>query len=72
MWEKNKIWYCQSIFDSFGDKLLSCLRLKSSHLNEHKFQYGFGYTINTMCACGNEVETTEHLPWHCHLYSPRG
>ena len=52
---KNKIWYSQSIFDSFGDELLSCLRLKSSNLNEHKFQYGFGYTINTMCACGNEV-----------------
>ena len=21
-----------------------------------------------MCACGSEVETTEHFLWHCHLY----
>ena len=24
-----------------------------------------------MCACGNEVETTEHFLLHCHLYSPQ-
>ena len=24
-----------------------------------------------MCACGSEVETTEHFPLRCHLYSPR-
>ena len=26
-------------------------------------------TINPMCACGTEVETTEHFPLGCHLYS---
>ena len=26
-------------------------------------------TINPMCACGNEVETTEHFLLGCHLYS---
>ena len=42
-------------------KLLTCLRLQFSHLNEHRFRYGFGDTINPMCACGSEVETTEHF-----------
>ena len=26
-------------------------------------------TINPMCACGTEVETTEHVLLGCHLYS---
>ena len=26
-------------------------------------------TINPMCACGTEVETTEHFLLGCHLYS---
>ena len=48
-----------SIDDPLGVKLLTCLRLQFSNLNEHKFRHGFGDTINTMCACGNEVETTD-------------
>ena len=42
-----------------------------NHLNEHKFRHGFEDTINTMCACGSEVETTEHFLLRCHLYSPQ-
>ena len=42
-----------------------------SHLNEHKFRHGFGDTINAMCACGSEVENTEHFLLRCHLYSPQ-
>ena len=60
-----------SIFDPLGVKLLTRLRLQFSHLNEHKFRHGFGDTINVMFACGSEVETTEHLLWRCHLYSPQ-
>ena len=48
-----------SIYDSLSVKLLTRLRLQFSNLNEHKFRHGFGDTINTMCACGNEVETTD-------------
>ena len=50
-----------SIYDPLGVKLLTRLRLQFSHLNEHKFRHGFGDTINAICACGSEVETTEHF-----------
>ena len=60
-----------SIYDPLGVKLLTRLRLQFSHLNEHKFRHGFGDTINAMCACGSEVETTEHFLLRCHLYSPQ-
>ena len=59
-----------SISDPLGVQLLTCLRLQFSHLNEHEFIYGFGDTINAMCACGSEIETTEHFLLRCHLYSP--
>ena len=48
---------------------LTRLRLKSSHLNEYKFRLGFNDTINPMCACGTDVETTEHFLLRCHFYS---
>ena len=50
-----------SIYDPLDVKLLTRLRLKFSHLNEHKFGHGFGDTINAMCACGSEAVTTEHF-----------
>ena len=56
-----------SIYDPIGVKLLT--RLQFSHLNEHKFRHGFGDTINAICACGSEVETTEHFLLRCHLHS---
>ena len=59
-----------SIYDPLGVKLLTRLRLQFSHLNEHKFRHGFEDTINAMCACGRDVETTEHFFLRCHLFSP--
>ena len=49
-----------SVYDLLGVKLPACLRL-----------HGFADTINAMCTCGSEVETTEHLLLRCHLYSPQ-
>ena len=60
-----------SIYDPLGVKLLTRLRLQFSNLNEHKFRHGFGDTINTMCACGSEVETTKYFLLRCHVYSPQ-
>ena len=45
------------------------LRLEFSHLNEHKFRHGFKDTLNPLCTCGAEVETTEDFLLHCQLYS---
>ena len=58
-----------SVHDPLGAKLLTHLRLKFSHLNEHNFIYGFNDSINPMCSCGTEVETTEHFLLRCHFYS---
>ena len=57
-----------SAHDPLGAKLPTRLRLKFSHLNEHKFRHGFNYTIYPMCSCGTEAETTEHFLLRCRLY----
>ena len=48
-------------------KLLARLRLQFTHLNKHKLRHGFNETVNCMCQCGTDVETTEHflLRFHC-------
>ena len=49
----------RSIFnvnDPEGVKYLTRLRLRFSHLNEHKFRHGFLDTLNSLCNCSLEVE----------------
>ena len=58
-----------SVYDPLGEKFLTRLRLKFSHLKEHKFRHGFADTINPMCACGADLETTKHFLLRCHFYS---
>ena len=58
-----------SVYDPLGEKILTRLRLKFSHLKEHKFRHSFADTINPMCACGADVETTELFLLRCHFYS---
>ena len=57
------------MYDTLGEKVLTRLRLTFSHIEEYKFRYGFPDTINHMCTCGADVETTEHFLLHCHFYS---
>ena len=52
-----------------GLKLLTRLRLNFSHLNEHSFRHGFKDTVDPMCECGLEIETTLHFLLCCRLYS---
>ena len=54
-----------AVHDINGLKLLTRLRLNFSHLNEHKFRHNFNDTINPMCPCGKEPETT----LRCDFYS---
>ena len=57
------------MYDPPGEIFLTRLRLNFGHLKEHVCRHDFADTINPMCACGADVETTEHLLLHCHCYS---
>ena len=48
-----------------GVKLLTRLRLGLSQLREHKFKHGFQDSLNPICSCGNDIETSAHflLDW---------
>ena len=54
-----------AIHDNNGIKLLTRLRLNFSKLNEHKFRHIFLDTLNPMCSCGSEPETTAHFLLRC-------
>ena len=52
-----------------GVKLLTRLRLRLSLLREHKFKHGFQDTLNPICSCDNDIETSAHIFLHCPHYS---
>ena len=54
-----------AIRDPAGVKLLSRLRLKFSHLNEHKFGHNFKDALSPICNCGSETETTDQFFLRC-------
>ena len=49
-----------NIFDPIGSKLLTCLCLGLSHLNEHKFCHNFQDCLNPLCSCSCKIEDTTH------------
>ena len=55
---ENKIF---SIYDQVGIKLLTRLRLGFSQLCKHKFWHNFEHTLNPLCSCSIDTETTLHL-----------
>ena len=57
------------IHDINGLKLLNCLRLHFSHLNEHKFRHNVRATIDPIYSRSLEPETTLHYLLRCNLYS---
>ena len=48
------------VIDHSGLKLTR-LSLKLSHLNEHKFRHNFRDTVNPLCTCTLEPETSNHF-----------
>ena len=36
-----------------------------SHLKEHKFKHNFQDSIDPLCSCGNDIESTVHFFLHC-------
>ena len=61
----NSIFNCHS---PKGIKLITRLRLGLSHLREHKFRHNFQDTLNPICSCGDDIETTIHYLLHCPNY----
>ena len=61
----NKIFQCHN---PKGIKLVTRLRLGLSHLREHKFKHSFQDTLNPLCSCGLDIETTSHSFLHCSLF----
>ena len=48
---------------------ISGLKLLTRHLNEHHFRHNFKDTINPMCSCGFEPESTDHYLLRYKLYT---
>ena len=60
-----------SFFDCLNPnrvKLITRLRLRLSHLRDHKEKHSFQDCLNPLCSCGIEVETTAHFQLHCLNY----
>ena len=58
----NSLFNCNS---SKGLKFVTRLRLGLSHLREHKFKHSFQNSINPLCSCSLDVESTIHYFLHC-------
>ena len=58
-----------SIYDPLGIKLFNRLRVDFSHLNEHKFRHNFADTLNPLCSCSLETESTIHFFLRCRYYN---
>ena len=58
-----------AIHDISGLKLVTRLRLNFSHLNEHKSRHNFKDTVNPVCSCGFEPQTTDQYLLRYKLYT---
>ena len=62
---------CSSVFnilDPIGIKLLTRLRTDLCHLRDHKFRHNFNDTVNPLCSCNIEAESTKRYLLHCLFY----
>ena len=46
-------------------KLLTRLRFGFSHLKEHRFKHNFQVSVDPLCSCRNDIESTVHFFLHC-------
>ena len=46
-------------------KLLTRLRIGFSHIKEHKFKHNFQDSVDPLCSCGNDIESTVHFFLYC-------
>ena len=74
---KEKILSCirlslNSVFDirnPKGIKLITRHGLGLSHLRKHKFKHSFQDTLNPLCNCGQDIESTIHFFLHCPFFN---
>ena len=52
-------------YNPLGVTYLARLRIRFSHLKEHKFKHNFQDSIDPMCSCSSGIETTIHFFLHC-------
>ena len=57
-----------SIYHTTGAKLLVRLRLDFTHLRKHKFRHNFHDTLNSLCSCSLEPETTSYYLLCCNNF----
>ena len=57
------------IFNQLELKLITGLRFKLSHLNEHRFKHDFSDCINLLCTSGMGIESTVHYFLHWNYYN---
>ena len=62
----DSVFNCNS---SKGLKFVTRLRLGLSHLREHKFKHSFQDSINPLCTCCLDVESTIDYFLHCPLFT---
>ena len=48
-----------------GLTFLTRLRIGFSHLKEHEFKQNFQDSVDPLCSCGNDIESTVHFFLHC-------
>ena len=54
-----------NIHNTLGLKYLIRLRIRFSHLKEHKFKHSFQDSIDPMSSCSSRIETTIYFFLHC-------
>ena len=62
MLSPNSVYNCHN---PKGLTFITSLRIGLIHLREHKFKHSFQDTINPLCSCSVNMESTEHFHLHC-------
>ena len=62
---QNRVYNCHNPKEI---NLLTRLKVGLSYLGEHKFKHSFQDTLNPICNCGKDIETTSHYLLHCPDY----
>ena len=62
---ENPIFNCHN---PSGIKLFTRLGLVLNHLRENKTRHNYQDTLNPICNCGENIETTTHYLLHCSNY----